>query len=151
MGSKVPEKTSKRIIPAKPKRPLRSMILVVASYVVSALILGWSCWVPIQAVRSDTGGLTGGRLDVEERVQIRRTNAEVVRRDAIELDARFMDQVRENRRARTSNKPTSYESKQWLQNRIRNVKRQVKELGDPVEGTIQWDYKQHLIESLEDT
>lgn len=151
MDSKVPETISKRIIPPKPKRSRRSKILVAASYVISAFILGWSFWVPVHAVRSDSGGLTGGRLDIEERVKIRRTSNEQVRRDAMELDAHLIYKVRANRLARTSNKPTSYESKQWLQERIKNVKRQIRDLGDPVKGTIEWDHKQHLIKSLEDT
>ena len=117
------------------------------SFIVSGCILVWSFWIPFQALRSETGG----RPDLEQRVEIRQLNAEQVRHEATLLDKQLMRQIRENRLSRNRDKPTSDESRQWLEHRVSNIRRKIRKLGNPAKGTIEWDNKRHLIQSLEDT
>ncbi len=149
-GSIVSEQPFNRVTVSSSARSRRSKLVVLLAYVLSAFILGWSFWISFQAVRSGDTGLRIDPIDLSERVESRRNRAEDVRSEAFARDAILMQNIREKRVARTSNKPTSDESKKWLIRRVNKVRRTIQELGDPEQGTVEWEYKQYLIRSLED-
>ena len=140
-----------RVVPQKQKqkRTLRSKILIGASYVLSGGILFWSLWLPFRAVTSDAGALPQ-QPDLADQVEVRRTNAESIRAEALAIDREFMEMQRAKAAQRQRRKPGARETKHWWKDRIANTRKEIKLLGDPEPGTAQWHYKQDLIKSLQD-
>jgi hypothetical protein len=131
---------------------LRSKLVIIGSYSLSLCILAWAVWLPWQALRSPelTQPVTPVHA-VAKQVQSRQSRAQIVRADALEKDAQLMETLRQQTQSRIAGKPTSVESRMWLDQRISEIKRQIRDLGSPPTGTVEWEYQQRLTSYLEDT
>lgn len=76
------------------------------------------------------------------------SSAEEFRAAAIALDEEFMRQVRE--RSAPKRVPGATEARAHWNRHVDSVKRELTRLGDPEKGTLEWEERQELIESLED-
>ena len=140
-----------KLIQKRASKP-KSRVWFIASIVLSLSIMGWSFTLPFRAggsLQLDSGKLNGGTVAVGGGDASGFTSsAKEFRASAIALDREFMRARAEKTRLKTV--PGRTEVKQAWNRRAEMVRRQVKELGKPEKGTVQWQERQELIKMLDD-
>ena len=118
---------------------------------VPALINGdsFSCLATDMAA-SATGAATDQAFHQVEQIRERRSNADEFREAAIALDEEFMRSVRKKQEVEKRERPGIKESKARWQRHVKLVHKQLNELRNAEEGSLQWAYRESLKESLED-
>ena len=125
------------------------------SFTLSALVLGWAFSLPFRHTGTPMVSSAKGEADSQafrrmEQIRERRSNAEEFREAAIALNEEFMRSIRKKREAEKRDRPGIQESKEHWQRHVTLVHKQLNELRDAREGTLEWAYRQSLEESLED-
>ena len=130
----------------------KSRIWFMASVVLSLGIIAWSFTLPFRAggsLRMDSGKRTGGSISVGgEGSSDFSSDAKEFRAAAIAMDQEFMRARREKSRLKTV--PGRTEVRRAWNRRVERVRREVKGLGNPEQGTVQWQERQELISLLDD-
>ena len=142
--------TSTPVAERRPKSKTRIWFFL--SVVVSLGIFAWGFSLPFRSggsLRLDSGKRTAGAASmVGEDISDLSSDAAEFRAAAIALDREFMRARRE--KTRLQEVPGKVEVKRAWNRRLERARRQVKEIGEAKEGTLQWQERQELIKSLED-
>ncbi|MCG8650980.1 MAG: hypothetical protein MI861_14165 [Pirellulales bacterium] len=96
---------------------------------------------------ADSGDGAEGVLPAQQRDRTR-TEAEEFRAAAIALDEEFMRQRQE--RLRKNEVPGKKQVKQHWHQHVKRVQRQLRQIGNPRRGSMEWQEKQELFKSLDD-
>lgn len=135
------------------RRRARRTFWIGLSFLLSGSILVWSFTAPFRQatplVSVDDRQQLDGQSTTADAADRRRTQAEEFREAAIALDREFMRTVRE-RRKQPDNLPGLEKSRQAWQLRSESFRRQIAELADAKEGTLEWQYRHDLQQSLAD-
>jgi hypothetical protein len=120
----------------------------------SALILGWAFTLPFRKpgrslVSSTTSDGNAPQLELSERIKQRRTSAEEFRKTAIALDREFMRSLAKKREAK-ADVPGKREVKAHWKRHVKLVKKQLEQLKDAEEGSLERQHRESLVESLQD-
>lgn len=133
-----------------PRRPWnQSKFWIAASLTLSIILLAWTISLPLRTLARPAAE---EQLDPIEKLQQKRTRAELLRAEAFANHREFLREVAIARAAPAPDKPGLNESRaHWQQQRAR-IEIQLKELEQeqPAKGTLQWQALQSMRNSLED-
>ena len=126
------------------------------SFTLSGLILGWAFSLPFRL--SGTSLVSSAKAAEQneafrqlEQIQERRSNADEFRQAAIALDEKFMQSIREKRDAEKNRpRPGINESRERWQKHVTLVNNELRAFRHAKEGTVEWEYRQSLLKSLDD-
>lgn len=136
-----------------PSKQIRSSTFWIGlSFLLSTVLLVWSFTLPFR--QSD--GLIHALGDAEDLVPVsatevvhhRQLQADEFLKAAKALDAELMHLVQEKNR--TEEKPGIVQSRRNWDRHVESVERQLKQLGKPEKGTLEWRYQQELLEATDD-
>lgn len=137
------------------RRSTRSKVWIALSFTLSALILGWAFSIPFQQSSASMASSAiakefGEALDRSAPTTGGRSSGEEFRQAAIELDKKFMQSLQRHRERANRPRPGINESRVHWQRRMETVSRQLENYRDAEKGSVEWEYKQSLLKSLED-
>ncbi len=153
MSEKKTESTEQK---AEARKANNGRLWLMISFVFSGIIMTWALSLPFRskALTFEEGSPESiaqqhsRNIWLDRRSERAQSEAQAIRDQAIAMDQEFMRQRRERLRPRVV--PGKVEVQQHWDRHVELVDKQLKMLGDPEEGTLQWDAKQDLLESLED-
>lgn len=137
------------------QRSKSSKVWIALSFTLSALILGWAFSLPFS--QSGTSLVSSAKAEEQsetfvrsEQIVERRSSAEEFRQAAIALDEKFMKSIRKQRDADNYTRPGLSDSRERWQSHVKSVKKELGSLRQAKKGTVEWEYRQSLLRSLED-
>jgi hypothetical protein len=141
----------RRVLPAN--RSTGSKLWICCSFALTAVILVWTFSLPFQSESSLTSirkqGAQAPQIDLVQQVALRRSEAEQYRAEAIALDKDLMRAVAERNAPKTDLPGIKHVRRKWQQT-VADTQRQLELLGNPQPGTVEWDYAERLLRTLED-
>ncbi len=130
-------------------------VWITLSFLLTALILGWAFSMPLRsgglsyaASQDDPPQPPANSASGGQAQQHWISDADEFRAAAIALDEEFLRARR--LRTKTAPVPGKTEVKQRWDKHVDLVNRQLKQIGSPQKGSVTWQEKQDLIESLKD-
>jgi chromosome segregation ATPase len=122
--------------------------MIAVSLMVSVCILSWTFSLPFRTNPS-VNELKNQRLNLAESIQQKRTRAEQIRDDAF-ADHQQLVRVMNQQQQSNAQKPGIMASRRRWDRKVAKVKNQLRSLGNPPEGSIQWLQKQRLLSLIDD-
>ena len=137
----------------RPPRSRRSILWICLSFLLSAIVLGWTVSLPFRQgnhslVSSERTSETTNPLQVS-RVGLSGGSSSDTLESAIQMDREFMKTVAKLRPKRRPVPNFVHARKHWNQ-RLESANRELAELEDAEEGSLEWRYRERLLSSLED-
>jgi hypothetical protein len=137
------------------QRSKSSKVWIALSFTLSALILVWAFSLPFRQSSTSLVSSTNAEEPSDAfrrsaQIAQRRSNAEEFRQAAIALDKKFMQSIRKKRDAENRPRPGINDSRERWQRHVKSVNRELRAFRNAKEGTLEWDYRQTLLRSLED-
>lgn len=90
------------------------------------------------------------KLGIAERIEERRRRASTNSQLAIAADEEFMEMVREKTKKNTKPRRGIEHSQKYWDSHVRLARQQARALKDAPEGSIEWQYRQNLLDSVDD-
>lgn len=143
------QEETKRVYIDQEKRSKGSKLWITLSFTLSALILGWAFSLPFRQSTAPVDR-SNRNFPLPEEIRARRNAAAEFRQAAIALDDEFMRSVREKQEAWNRPRQGIEETRKQWRKRLALVKHEVDELRGAKKGTLEWQHRQSLIESVND-
>lgn len=139
--------------PAEKGKQSNSRVWLLLSIMLSGIIMVWAFSLPFRGDNASFVDLEKGSLEMTGDLAdgspvSSAVTADEFRRSAIALDEEFMRRVREKNLVHRV--PGKKEVRRHWNRHVVSVKSQLKQLGEPEKGTLQWQERQELLESLKD-